>query len=97
MANPWDIPKPEPVGSPDADSVYVGVGQALSEWEAVETACARIFAFLVGASTEWGEISPAVRAFGTVISFPGRREMIEGCGKSIFPQECEASRIRKMD
>lgn len=84
MPNPWDVPKPEPVGTPNADQLYNAIGRALSAWEPVEAACARIFAYLVSAPMEWHEISPAMRAFGTVISFPGRKEMIEAAAKAYF-------------
>jgi hypothetical protein len=69
MLNPWDIPAPEPRGDADGTNLFATVGKALTEWETVETACARIFAFLVGAPPNWDEMSPAVRAFGVVISF----------------------------
>jgi hypothetical protein len=84
MPNPWDVPKPELIGTPNADQLYIAIGRALSEWEPVEAACARIFAYLVGAPIEWHEVSPAMRAFGTVISFPGRKEMIEAAAKAYF-------------
>jgi hypothetical protein len=95
MTNPWDIPKPEPLGSRDPDSVYRAVGQALTEWEGVETACARIFAFLVGAPREWHEIAPAVRAFGVVISFPTRCDMITTAGKAFFHLHTEVTPYEK--
>ena len=61
----------------------------------VETACARIFAFLVGAPPNWDEMSPAVRAFGVVISFPTRCEMITTAGKAFFHLHQEVSNYEK--
>jgi len=84
MANPWDVPKPEPLGDRDENVLYAAVGRALSQWERVETACARIYAFLIGAPTDELTISPALRSFGVVISFPARCEMITAAGKAFF-------------
>lgn len=95
MPNPWDIPAPEPRGDADGTNVFATVGKALTEWETVETACARIFAFLVGAPPNWDEMSPAVRAFGVVISFPTRCEMITTAGKAFFHLHQEVSNYEK--
>jgi hypothetical protein len=95
MANPWDVPKPEPLGDRDENVLYAAVGRALSQWETVETACARIYAFLIGAPTDELTISPALRSFGIVNSFPTRCEMITTAGKAYFHLHPEVANYEK--
>jgi hypothetical protein len=95
MANPWDVPKPEPLGDRDENVLYAAVGRALSQWETVESACARIYAFLIAAPTDEFTISPAVRSFGIVNSFPTRCEMISTAGKAYFHLHPEVANYEK--
>jgi hypothetical protein len=96
MANPWDVPKPEPLGDRDENVLYAAVGRALSQWERVETACARTYAFLIGAPTDELAISPALRSFGIVNSFPTRCEMITTSGKAFFHLHPEVVHYEKL-
>jgi len=66
----------------DENVLYAAVGRALSQWETVESACARICAFLIGTPTDELTISPALHSFGIVNSFPTRCEMISTAGKA---------------
>jgi hypothetical protein len=70
---PWDIPPFPKKGDENAGVLYEAIGHALSEWNKFEETLATIFASLVtGQQTEAAE-----RAYGSVVSFSGRIEMIK--------------------
>jgi hypothetical protein len=80
----WEIRPIAPRGDIDAKDIFAAVGEALTEWENVESSLAAIFAVLVsarGRSTFW---APAVQAYGSVISFKGRSDMIRMAAVSYF-------------
>ena len=84
MANPWDIPPLAEIGDMDANSIFVAVGRALTEWEHVESALGQLFAFLVGAQVSYPNNEPAMRAYGLVVSFQGRASMLEEAAEGHF-------------
>jgi hypothetical protein len=84
MPNPWDILPTRPRGDADAKVLFAAIGEALTSWEWVEGACAEVFAVLVSVSHKSSVHAPAIRAFGTVISFPGRCEMIREAAEAYF-------------
>ncbi len=70
---PWN-PKPKlPMGDADERDTYAAVGHALSRWECLETSIALCFSAIVGALMN----QSAMRAYGTVASFSGRRDMVK--------------------
>jgi len=84
MANPWDIPSSPTSGDDSLDTLYQAVGRALTEWEHVESALGDLFAFLVGAPWEYPSKQPAVRAYGSVISFQQRATMLIEAAEAYF-------------
>ena len=85
MPNPWDIPPWPDFGDEKPDTIFRAVGQALSTWEVVEDSLADFFAFLVGPfSRSYPETTPAIRAYGSIISFNARCEMISAAAKGFF-------------
>lgn len=79
------LPRPER-GAATEDELYTAVGAALSTWELVEEGLAEIFATFVG-SPEAGPGSghdPAIRAFGSVLTFKGRQEMVAAAKQAFF-------------
>jgi len=85
MSNPWDVP-PKPSHAPDhRDELYAAVGKALSSWELIERALAEIFSLFVGAPVMGYMLDePAIRAYGSVISFNGRAEMLAAAAVGYF-------------
>ena len=77
--NSWDIQLP---GHLDltADETYTAVGQALSAWENMEHYFARIFGFF----TSGDDTFVAERAYGAVISFNGRNELLSSAAEAYF-------------
>jgi hypothetical protein len=84
MSNPWDVPTPLPLGDNRVDDTFTAVGRALSSWEQVEESLADLFALFTGSVRQFPDISPAIRAYGSVISFKGRTDMVQAAGQSFF-------------
>jgi hypothetical protein len=84
MPNPWDIPPAPSVGDRDENNLFAAIGRALTEWEQVEAACAELFAIVVSVSNKSTHQAPAIRAYGTVISFPARCEMLKAAADAYF-------------
>jgi hypothetical protein len=84
MANPWDMLPVSPTGDFDEKHLFECVGRALSEWEQVEAGCAEIFAALVMSPKKKTHLAPAIRAYGTIVSFRGRAEMIRAAADAYF-------------
>ena len=85
-ANPWDVPKytEDAQGDRDSKVLFAAVGEALTEWEHVEAECAELFGVLVSVSRLQTHHSPAIRAYGTVVSFRSRCEMISAASIGYF-------------
>lgn len=87
MSNPWDIPlKPKPGERLDLpDDLYAAVGKALSSWDGVESTLARIFALCCQTPIFGNPLGePAIRAYGSVVSFNGRAEMVDAASRAYF-------------
>jgi hypothetical protein len=85
MANPWDIP-PKPTNAPDhPDELYAAVGKALSSWDGVESVLAEVFSLFLGTPIFSNPLQePGIRAYGSVVSFNGRAEMLDAAAKAYF-------------
>jgi hypothetical protein len=84
MPNPWDIPPIADHGDIGEAVLFEQIGRALSEWEKVEDACAELFATFVYAPKQSTHRLPAIRAYGTVISYKNRCEMIKHAAEAYF-------------
>jgi hypothetical protein len=84
MANLWDVPAIPVEGDATADQTYLMVGRALTNWEHLESALGQLFAFLVGAQVSYPNNEPAMRAYGSVVSFQGRATMLEEAANGYF-------------
>jgi hypothetical protein len=85
--NPFDRPSTPGKGDSNPDSIYVSVGRSLSMWEYTESHFSRLFSRLITP----GEGSPSGRrAYGSIASPNGRREMIDKSSSvffSFFPNQ----------
>jgi len=92
----WD-PPPEPIqGDKKENDTYAAVGRALSMWEEFEHSFATLFADLLGLH---GEAMPVMRAYGAVLTFRGRLEMVEAAREALFfeyPNERLAKRTKDL-
>lgn len=85
MPNPWDPPPWPDKGDASYNDLYAAVGEALTAWEYAEDALSFLFARLVGASGAV-DAAPAVRAYGTVVSFQARHSLVLAAGEAFFVQ-----------
>lgn len=72
------------MGDADATTIYASVGHALSMWEWMESTLAHIFGALCQAQSD-----SAVRAYGSLMAFSGRRDMLAAAYR-VFPWREEA-------
>src|SRR4051812_41171572 len=78
----WQRPALSAQGDATEDEIYLSVGRALSRWELVDNFMARLFATLVNSPSQ-----ASARAFGTVVSPQGRRDMLEKAGEVYFDNQ----------
>ena len=71
-------------GSNNEDIIFMGVGRALSAWERFEWQLAIVFGLLVSRD---GDPLAARRAYGSVVSFRGRTDMVLAASRAAFWQE----------
>lgn len=84
MLDPWAPRPPATKGDLDPDLLFSQIGQALTEWAHVETACAEIYAVLVQAPRRRPFESPALRAYGSLPSISTQSQLIRYAGKAFF-------------
>lgn len=85
---PWDAPPRSTTYDKDPEVLFAAIGSALSSWQYVEDAIARIFEVLVSESNVRSiypaSMSPAERAYGSIVSFDGRASMVEAAAEAFF-------------
>jgi hypothetical protein len=84
MCNPWDIPPWPDRGDDEPDQLYRAVGKALTSWELIEEVMARLFGLFTSTTHQYPQTAPAIRAYGSVMSFNGRAEMVVEAGRCFF-------------
>ncbi len=78
--NPWNVPPLPEKGDRKDSTTYEAVGRALTAWEGFEECLAIVFAALVVSSLE----VPIERAYGSVIAFKARLEMVVAAAEAHF-------------
>jgi hypothetical protein len=84
---PWERPDIEERGSRNEDEIYLAVGRALSKWELVENEFIELYALFIGCKNihqSYLKFFPALRAYGSQISFSSRIEMVAAAGNAYF-------------
>lgn len=80
---PWERPKHLPThGDLERNTTYLAVGRALSHWERFEAYLALIFTETIGLRPT--QDICAVRAYGSVMSFKARADMIDAATQAFF-------------
>ncbi len=79
---PWDVPPQPKIGDSDREITYAAVGRALSQWELFESNLLQLFVVFVGSGPT--ALLTAARAYGTIQTFRGRADMIEGAAEVFF-------------
>jgi hypothetical protein len=75
----WDRPPSKPMGDREALSIYTAVGQALTNWETLESRFAELFSILVEGGT-----SAAKRVYGAITTSHGRRVALQAAAEIFF-------------
>jgi hypothetical protein len=88
---PWDPPPPPKTGDPRADITFIAIGRALTAREHFEESMAFLFAKFLGLK---GNQLPAKRAYGSILTFRSRAEMVEAAAEAYFFTDPEA-RLQK--
>jgi hypothetical protein len=91
--DPWAMPPLAAKGDPDLHTVWRAVGEALSYWEWLEGYLSLIFCEMV--SPKWS--FPAHRAYGSVISFNGRADMLRNAAEAYFVTQPDAELQEKLN
>lgn len=81
--NPWDVREFEEAEK-DPNTIYLSVGKALSAWERVEQQLSYLFAYFCVGTGSGEESFPAKRAFGSVVTFRGRTDMLHAAAEAYF-------------
>jgi hypothetical protein len=97
MRNPFDRPEKFPErGDEDVMSTYAAIGIALTKWEIAENAFAHLFGTLVSPT----KLSfPAERAYGSVQSARGRKDLILSAAEVFFrnfPEQESDKELKKL-
>src|SRR5579862_3152347 len=90
--DPWAIPPVVTSGDPDLNTVWRAVGEALSSWEWVEGYLSLIFCEMV--SDKWS--FPAHRAYGGIVAFNGRADMLRNAAEAYFVTRPDAALEAKL-
>jgi hypothetical protein len=80
--HPWDPPPLPERGDATEDITFAAVGRALTGWEIFEQSFALLFAVILGAQPSYA----AMRAYGSVLTFRGRSEMVKQAAEAHFQQ-----------
>jgi len=68
-------------GDDSAEVTYAAVGRALSSWEYFENEFAKLFSRFLGLLDN---NLPAIRAYGSVLTFKGRASMVEAAAEAFY-------------
>lgn len=86
MGNSWDTsPLPEK-GDENIEATYASVGYALSAWESLEERLAFLYVKFLNVK-DGASFAAAMRAYGTISTFRGRKEMVEAAMHAFFHEE----------
>jgi hypothetical protein len=90
--NPWDAPSRPTAYDLDTEILMAAVGSALSAWQYTEDVIADIFESILTDCSPKGEyvtreveyMTPARRAYGSIVSFDGRAGMVQAAAEAFF-------------
>lgn len=91
MTNPWDISPVLPSGDDSEEIIYLYVGTALTAWAQIETSLFMMFQQLAHTKNFASE-----SAFGCVLSFETRLEMINAAAKRALPPPTASETTKRL-
>ena len=81
QAQPWDMPPYPKYGDGKDEITFVAIGRALTAWENFEIEMSDLFAKFLGVRSD---PLPASRAYGSVLTFRGRADMVQAAADAYF-------------
>jgi hypothetical protein len=75
------------IATKDVNDIFQAVGASLSAWEFLEHQIAMLFSLLVSEippPQPLNDFTPAVRAYGSIVSFQARAGMVEAAARAYF-------------
>ena len=84
MPNPWDARPIASRGDSDSSLLFMCIGQALTEWSHIETACAEIYVVLISAKGRYPFETPVLRAYGSLPSFSTQCQLVRYAAEAFF-------------
>jgi hypothetical protein len=88
--DPWALPAPPTKGDDDTSTIFQSIGEALSYWEWAEGYLGLIFAELVAPGQN---PLAASRAYGTIVAFQGRADMVRSAAEAYFATRQDAQAV----
>jgi hypothetical protein len=82
--DPWAIPPLPEIGHGSKLDIYTSVGRALTEWEGFESVFSILFMYFTG--LEYDTHRLAHRAYGAIVTFNGRADMMKAAADAYFAQ-----------
>lgn len=92
---PFARPAPPSKGDLTPDMIFLAVGRALSEWETTEQIFARLYGIIVAPDDPFPY--PAERAYGSIATARGRKEMIAEAAKALFSRHPHPTLPKQLD
>ncbi len=81
--NPWDALEAEEAEKAP-EPLYTSIGHALSVWESMEQHLSYFFGFFCTGVGDGDRSIPSKRAYGSVITFRGRADMLRSAAEAYF-------------
>jgi hypothetical protein len=91
MTNPWDISPVLPTGDDSEATIYLSIGAALTAWAQIENSLFMMFQELAYTKSFASEA-----AFGCVLSFETRMEMINAATRRALPPPATSETTKKL-
>jgi hypothetical protein len=94
--HPWNVLPTLPTGDADTSTLFRSIGYALTQWEIMEVELSRLFGVLLRSPPRWTSArstlpatpsvraSGAERAYGMIVGFGGRADMIEAAAEAVL-------------
>jgi uncharacterized protein YqgQ len=94
--HPWNVLPTLPIGDANTSTLFQSVGYALTQWEIMEVELSRLFGALLRSPPRWtsarstlsstplARASGAERAYGMIVGFGGRADMIEAAAETVL-------------
>jgi hypothetical protein len=85
MTDAYRVLPPPEKGEENPEVLWLSIGRAFTSWERLEDEISDLFAVFTGGAPG-GQASPAKRAYGAIVGFKGRQDMVSAAAEMFFGQ-----------